>query len=85
VLVIVFLPFLPFLAVTAVSAEELAALHEKLQSGEVNPERFLQQVFDALRKPVIRSGGMAGIGALDDLADILAHGAGTRVVPDAPS
>jgi carbamate kinase len=31
---------------------------------------------------VIRSGGMAGIGALDDAADILSHKAGTRVVPD---
>jgi len=82
VLVIV---FLLFLAVTVALAQELVALHEKLQSGEVNPERFLQQVFGALRRPVIRSGGMAGIGALDDLADILAHGAGTRVVPDAPS
>jgi carbamate kinase len=30
---------------------------------------------------VLQSGGMAGIGTLDDAVDILAHRAGTRVVP----
>jgi len=44
--------FLPFLAVTASLAQELATLYAKLQSGEVNPERFLQQVFDALPEEV---------------------------------
>jgi len=34
---------------------------------------------------VLRTGGMSGIGALGDAADILAHKAGTRVVPQMPN
>ena len=60
VLVIV---FLPFLAMTASLAQELAALYAKLQSGEVNPERFLQQVFDAL--PAAVSSLLARLGLAD--------------------
>ncbi|KRB99603.1 carbamate kinase [Hydrogenophaga sp. Root209] len=56
-----------------VTPQELAALD--FAAGSMGPK--VQAACDF----VIRSGGMAGIGALDDASAILARRAGTRVVP----
>jgi carbamate kinase len=56
-----------------VTAKELAAM--RFAAGSMGPK--VQAACDFVN----RTGGMAGIGALDDAADILAHRAGTRVVP----
>lgn len=58
--------------------------------GEVTPQALAAMSFaagsmgpkvQAACDFVLRTGGMAGIGSLDDAADILARRAGTRVVP----
>ena len=56
-----------------VTPQKLAALD--FAAGSMGPK--VQAACDF----VIRTGGMAGIGSLDDAADILLHQAGTRVVP----
>jgi len=56
-----------------VTPRELAAMD--FAAGSMGPK--VQAACDF----VLRTGGMAGIGALDDACDILAHRAGTRVVP----
>lgn len=58
-----------------VTPQALAALN--FAAGFMGPK--VQAAYDF----VVRTGGMAGIGALDDAAEILAHSAGTRVVPKA--
>ena len=59
-----------------VTPQTLAAMN--FASGSMGPK--VQAACDF----VLKSGGMAGIGTLDDAVDILAHRAGTRVVPQAP-
>jgi carbamate kinase len=56
-----------------VTPQALAAMN--FAAGSMGPK--VQAACDFVQ----RTGGMAGIGALDDAADILAHRAGTRVVP----
>ena len=59
-----------------VTPQALAAMN--FAAGSMGPK--VQAACDF----VLKSGGMAGIGTLDDAVDILAHRAGTRVVPQAP-
>ena len=59
-----------------VTPQALAAMN--FAAGSMGPK--VQAACDF----VLKSGGMAGIGTLDDAVDILAHRAGTRVVAQVP-
>ena len=61
-LIVVVLVMLPLALVTAALVSEVAQVYQKLQSGEMDPERFFGDVFGALPDSLVSLLGRFGLG-----------------------